>query len=264
MEETKDDFSFDEFLSDETKQGLGIVTETSVPQDVQPPVETPVENVEQASEVVVPTEIPKIEEVETKQQTSDVPVKTIDEPDWKYEYRLEIWEKQQLLKQAKSDSERIEIKNDINSVRKEIAQRAKEQVPEFDPNDIEQVIERKLEMREQVKNIDQAESDFIKRHPEMRNESLYNSFVEYVADTYNIQNKSYKALTAILESSYETLYPKNIQERINKAKEVEQKIQAVDFSGSSATPDTPTEKQGEQDLVKNIKSNSGNDFSWIL
>ena len=54
------------------------------------------------------------------------------------------------------------------------------------------------------------------------------------------------------------------EKKIAESKKVEQKMNAVDFSGSTASDDVPDEKVEQKKLVEEIKSKSGNDFGWAI
>jgi len=277
QENNQDNFSFDEFLtSDDSKKEFGItepvaevpatpvetkeVVEDSSPSEPVAPVIT--ETTEQA-----PQEVPSDTHVSQETQPEGMPVRAVDEPDWKYDYRVEIWEKQQALKNATSDSERKEIKSEMTSIRKDMANRSRMETDEYEDipqQDIAQIVQQELYKREQIQAIDKAEADFLKRHPEIKNPMVYNNFIEFVGENFNLQGKSYKGITAILEMAHETLFPKNVEKKIAASKSVEQKMNAVDFSGSTASDDVPDEKVEQKKLVEDIKKTSGNDFGWAI
>ena len=271
QENNQDNFSFDEFLtSDDSKKEFGVTSEPeTVPTEIQSetievkedssPSQEPVS---ETAEATTPTE----QEPEIK--TEGIPVRAVDEPDWKYDYRMEIWERQQILKNASSDSERKQIKSEMTDIRKEMASRAKvdyDDIAELpNPQDISKIVELELNRREQIQNIDRAEAEFIKRHPEMKNQMAYDDFVNFVGDTFILEGKSFNGITAILETAYETLYPKNIQKKISESKKVEDKMNAVDFSGSTASEDVSSEKVEQKKIVDDIKKTSGNNFDWAI
>jgi hypothetical protein len=133
QENNHDNFSFDEFLtSDDSKKEFGVESTQEVPV-----VETqPIDVIEDSSPTPVAIESTPVETLATKTQeaqedvshetrTDGAPVRAADEPDWKYDYRMEIWERQQALKNASSDSERNAIKSEMTGIRKEMAQRAR-------------------------------------------------------------------------------------------------------------------------------------------
>lgn len=276
QENNQDNFSFDEFLtSEDSKKEFGVESTQEVPavdtepKDVKEDSSTSTEATESTPVETLADKVQEAQpEVSYETKTDGAPVRATDEPDWKYEYRMEIWEKQQALKKASSDSERTAIKSEMTGIRKEMAQRAREddttEYTEQPQEDIASIVERELNKREQVQTIDKAEQDFLKRHPEVKNPIVYENFINFVGENFILQGKSYKGITAILEMAHETLFPKNVQQKMEQAKKVEDKMNAVDFSGSTASDDVPTEKVEQKKLVDDIKKTSGNDFGWAI
>lgn len=272
QENNQDNFSFDEFLtSDDSKKEFGI-TEQSAEVPAEAPVEAK-EVIEESSSsepvapVITETTEQAPQDVSQETQPEGMPVRAIEEPDWKYNYRIEIWEKQQALKNATSDSERKEIKSEMTSIRKDMANRARVETDEYEDipqQDIAQIVQQELYKREQIQAIDKAEADFLKRHPEVKNPIVYDNFINFVGENFNLQGKSYNGITAILEMAYETLLPKNVEKKLAASQKVEQKMNAVDFSGSTASDDVPDEKVEQKNLVEDIKKTSGNDFGWAI
>lgn len=272
QENNQDNFSFDEFLtSDDSKKEFGI-TEQSAEVPAEAPVETKEVTEESSSSepvapVITETTEQAPQDVSQETQPEGMPVRAIEEPDWKYNYRIEIWEKQQALKNAISDSERKEIKSEMTSIRKDMANRARVETDEYEDipqQDIAQIVQQELYKREQIQAIDKAEADFLKRHPEVKNPIVYDNFINFVGENFNLQGKSYNGITAILEMAYETLLPKNVEKKLAASQKVEQKMNAVDFSGSTASDDVPDEKVEQKNLVEDIKKTSGNDFGWAI
>jgi len=272
QENNQDNFSFDEFLtSDDSKKEFGI-TEQSAEVPAEAPVETKEVTEESSSSepvapVITETTEQAPQDVSQETQPEGMPVRAIEEPDWKYNYRIEIWEKQQALKNATSDSERKEIKSEMTSIRKDMANRARVETDEYEDipqQDIAQIVQQELYKREQIQAIDKAEADFLKRHPEVKNPIVYDNFINFVGENFNLQGKSYNGITAILEMAHETLLPKNVEKKLAASQKVEQKMNAVDFSGSTASDDVPDEKVEQKNLVEDIKKTSGNDFGWAI
>lgn len=272
QENNQDNFSFDEFLtSDDSKKEFGI-TEQSAEVPAEAPVETKEVTEESSSSepvapVITETTEQAPQDVSQETQPEGMPVRAIEEPDWKYNYRIEIWEKQQALKNATSDSERKEIKSEMTSIRKDMANRARVETDEYEDipqQDIAQIVQQELHKREQIQAIDKAEADFLKRHPEVKNPIVYDNFINFVGENFNLQGKSYNGITAILEMAHETLLPKNVEKKLAASQKVEQKMNAVDFSGSTASDDVPDEKVEQKNLVEDIKKTSGNDFGWAI
>lgn len=269
----QDDFSFDEFLTPESKESLADETEKSVDvkiEDVK--VDTPPTKEEpktETTETVTPTDT-TVEPEPTQVVTESGPVRAPNEPDWKYEYRKEIWQKQQELKQSPED-DKIALKSELQELRKEFSKFAKQKENEFaeideQPTTDEYVkkedIAKIIEERERAARLDALEERFIESHPALKDKPKYDYLMRYVGDTYNLIGKSEKQINAILNMAYGDLFPDKSTQKISDAKTLEKKLSAVDFSGSSV-PDNSKENE-ESVLVDNIKKSSGNDFSWIL
>lgn len=279
-----DDFSFDNFISEAGKQELesgqtGVVI-APASDDVKPD-----DSLQTAEVVDAPspqTEIPAVEtptEVIPENTDPDHPVRASDEPEWKYNYRLEIYEKQKALKNAPNDAAKQEIKTEMNGIRKELATRSKietttEEDPDFESrvkengyvpqSEIASIVQQQLAYNDQMNVIGKAETDFLARHPEMKNQVKYDNLVSFVGENFILQGKSYNGITTILEMAHDTLYPKNIETKIAKTEALNQKIDAVDFSGSSASDQVdPTKEEGKK-LVDDIRKNTGNDFGWAF
>ena len=257
---TNDDFSFDNFLGEDSKRELGI---TEQPQDTTTAKAEESQPVETVSESAPVTES-KQEEVQTdvtdsssEAPVSGAPVRAAGEPEWKYNYRVELFEKQQALKNASSDAERKEIRKEMTEIRKDMAETAKsEDSGEVDSDKIAKAVRQQLAYERQVETIDRAEMDFLKRHPDIKADpAKYDLFTNYVAETYILTGKSYHGITNALENAYSDLYPSTVEQKQKKAESVASKVAAADFSGSSATDEElPPEEKETKELVKNLKA----------
>ena len=81
---------------------------------------------------------------------------------------------------------------------------------------------------------------------------------------YNLRGKTPGQVNAILQIAYDTLYPNQTEKKVAKSEKLEQKLDAVDFTGSSASESVDPEKEEGKKLADNIKKNSGNDFGWAV
>jgi hypothetical protein len=275
---TQDDFNFDNFLTDESKKELGIVPEAT-PVATEPEVitesspvkvtETPTPVVEKTVEVDTTT-APVVTESHETVETG--PVRAPNEPEWKYEYRKEIWDKQQALKNATTDDDKSALKSELQELRKEVAQisKMKEQdtyEPETDAPEgyvKKDEIVKIIEERERVAKLDLLEQQFIASKPKLQSKANYDMLMSYVGETYNLTGKNERQLSAILNMAYDDLFPDNSAQKIEKAKEVSKTLDAVDFSGSGSQAIQKDEKAQDKELVEKIKAKSGEDFSWVL
>ena len=272
----QDDFSFDTFLTEESKKELGIATEptpvVSEPEVIADPSPAQV-TVEPTPVVEKPVEVETTTVPETVETLETGPVRAPNEPDWKYEYRKEIWDKQQAVKNASTDDDKSALKSEIQELRKEMAQisKQKEQTT-YEPEDTDvpdgyvkkDEIVKIIEERERVAKLDMLEQQFIASKPKLQDKSNYDMLMSYVGETYNLTGKNERQLAAILNMAYEDLFPNNSVKKIEKAKEVSKTLDAVDFSGSGSQPAPVDASEQEKQLVDNIKSKTGNDFSWVL
>jgi len=121
-----------------------------------------------------------------------------------------------------------------------------------------------IEERERIAKLDVLEQQFIASKPKLQNKQNYDMLMSYVGETYNLTGKNERQLSAILNMAYDDLFPNNSVTKIQKANEVSKTLDAVDFSGSGSKSAPVDESEQEKQLVENIKSKTGNDFSWVL
>lgn len=272
QDNSSDSFNFEDFISDESAKEMGM--ETGNESNDESAVSSPQEVTEQASQDATETEKEpeESEAAEDSQQElpeGSQPVRAPNEPEWKYEYRLEIWQKQQEAKNASSETEKKEKRLEMDGIRKKIAERSRgdsdESAEEVDSReDIYDVVEKVMQRREMVNTVQEVENTFLARHADLNTKEKQDAFFTYIDQTFNWRGQSPKQLNAILELGYETLYPKRTEKVIEKSEKLAKKLDAVEFSGSSASGTEPSEKEEQKNLVRDIKSRSGNDFSWVL
>ena len=270
-----DDFNFDDYVSDETKKELGLpdasAETTPEPAKVE---ETPAATEDTTGSAPVATKPTEVKEDVTPADPSPdapidgAPTRAANEPEWKYNYRVELFEKQQALKSATTDTEKKEIKQQMTEIRRDMADTAKnnEIMDDVDPDKLATAVRQQLAYERQVETMDKAELDFLKRHPNIKaDQQAYNAFLDHVASTYVIAGKSYHGITHALESAYEDLYPSTTEQKQAKAETVQKKVDAADFSGSSAPGESlPDETVEGRKLAKDLKQNSGIDWDWAV
>lgn len=281
MEDTnnnvQDDFNFDTFLTEESKQELGIAPEATTVAEEKPEVQAAPSPAKVTEEPVViaekPVEVEKTIEPEVD-NTATGPVRAPNEPDWKYEYRKEIWDKQQEIKNSSSDEEKSALLTEIKELRKEVAQTYKQKEQDIFETETETDVPegyvkkdevlKIVEERERITKLDVLESNFIASKPKLQNKQNYDMLMSYIGETYNLTGKNERQLSAILNMAYDDLFPNNSVQKVEKAKEVEKTLNAVDFSGSGSQSVTNDENAQDKQLIEKIKNNSGQDFSWTL
>lgn len=277
---TQDDFNFDSFLTGDSMKELGIVPDATTvatePNEViADPSPAEVVEKKEVAETIIPTEKTEVETTtapETIETIETGPVRAPNEPEWKYEYRKEIWDKQQELKNASTVEDKSALKSELQELRKEVAQISKQkeqddyepdtEVPEgyIKKDEVTKIIEE----RERIAKLDLLEQQFIASKPKLQNKANYDMLMSYVGDTYNLVGKNEKQLSNYLNSAYEFLFPNDSVKKIEKAQELKKTLDAVDFSGSGSKTVSIDEKDEEKQLVEKIKGSSGQDFSWIL
>lgn len=285
MEDTNnnDNFNFDDFLSDKSVEELGVNrdsttvdTKTEVKQDEV--VSSATEEVKSQTVDDKKTEVDTT--TDTDSQTSEQqsaydesgPVRAPGEPEWRFQYRKEIFDKQREIKNSSTDSEKSALKAEIEQIRKELAQVSKTKTDDTDDfteqDDSEYVkksdIQRLIEEREQTKRLDDLEAHFVSSKPALNNPFNKDMFFTYIGETYNLVGKSESQIRRILNMAYDDLFPDAKSKQVESAKNLSKTLDAVDFSGSQKTDKVNPEKDEEKKLVENIKNTSGNDFSWIL
>lgn len=276
----QDDFNFDNFLTEESKKELGIAPEATTVAEETPEViaeSSPAKVVEKkdVDETIIPTDKTEVEtttEPETIETIETGPVRAPHEPEWKYEYRKEIWDKQQALKNASTDEDKSALKSELQELRKEVALISKQKEQDFfEPEtDVPEGYVKKdevlkiVEERERIAKLDALESNFIASKPKLQNKHNYDMLMSYIGETYNLTGKNERQLSAILNMAYDDLFPNNSAQKIEKAQELKKTLDAVDFSGSGSKTVSIDENAEEKQLVEKIKANSGQDFSWML
>jgi hypothetical protein len=278
MEDTnnnlQDDFSFDTFLTEESKKELGLEPEATTVVDDKEVIadSSPAEVIVEPTQVVENTvEVETTIEPEVDNSATG-PVRAPNEPDWKYEYRKEIWDKQQQIKNSSVEDDKSALRSEIQEMRKEMAQISKQK--EYDTYETETDVPEEyvkkdeivkiIEERERIAKLDVLEQQFIASKPKLQNKQNYDMLMSYVGETYNLTGKNERQLSAILNMAYDDLFPNNSVTKIQKANEVSKTLDAVDFSGSGSKSAPVDESEQEKQLVENIKSKTGNDFSWVL
>lgn len=293
----QDDFNFDDFINPADKALLESerVKEGIVPAEKPAETAPAVDKVETVVEdPVPPVAVPKIETPALAEGTdSDSPVRAPNEPDWKYNFRVEIYEGQKALKSASSEDERKELKSEMDGIRKQMAQRSKvdvtipEELPEnYNPeaykadldkfnviaknsgyvhkSEIADVVRQQQEVAREFETVGKAESDFLSRHPGMKDQTKYDTLIGFVMDNFKLQGKTYNGITTILEMAHDTLYPSEVGNKVVASQELSKKLDAVDFTGSTAAESTDPVKAEQKALVEDIKKSSGNDFGWAF
>jgi len=293
-DQPQDDFNFDDFINpadkpildaERAKEGIVVPDEPKAPEPVAP--------VTESLKIEVADPSPQEPVVQPVVETpSDLPVRAPNEPEWKYNLRVEIASKQKALETAPTEQEKVQLKGEVNGIRKQIAQQSKieatdTKLPEnYDPNafksdlekfnliakasgyvqksEIADVVRQQTQIERQFETVGKAENDFLLRHPDMKDQAKYDNLVGFVMENFQLQGKTYNGLTAILEMAHDTLYPSQVESKIAKTNELNKTLGAVDFTGSTAPEADDPVKREQKNLVEDIRKSSGNDFGWAF
>jgi hypothetical protein len=97
-------------------------------------------------------------------------------------------------------------------------------------------------------------SDFVGKHPELKDEDVREVFFDFVDSNYVWQGKSGKELRATLEMAFENMFrpAETVQQRVLKAAGVQEKVNAMQFPGGAGggKPARPPEMQKSIDELK--------------
>lgn len=98
-------------------------------------------------------------------------------------------------------------------------------------DDIEDIIAE----RETSANIKNTLESFVERHPELKDADVREVFFDFVDSNYNWNGKVGKDLMTVLELARENMFKpsENIQERVLKGANVQQKVNAMQFPGGT-------------------------------
>ena len=208
---------------------------------------------------------PPVDEVKTKEYEFRVPNKGKFESDESYEKRIELLDLVKRRKLAKTDEQRQQLSAEIKTAKGQIknlngtdrftnplSQKAVEETkPPVEPEDealaadkerlkqlggatkedIEAIVQKERLAGEVKSTLDK----FVDRHSELKDEDTREVFFDFVDSNYNWQNKSGKELMTVLELARENMFKpsESIQERVLKAANVQEKVNAMQFPGGT-------------------------------
>jgi hypothetical protein len=234
--------------------------EEEKPEDTSTPPPDEVKTEEVKPEEVKPEEAKPEEAYEFR-----VPNKGKFESDESYEKRIELLDLVKRRKLAKTDEQRQELSADIKTAKGQLKNlngtdrfinplsKVSEEVnttPEEDDDetlaadkerlrqlggatkeDIEEIV-RKERLATDVKN---TLDKFVERHNELKDDDTREVFFDFVDSNYNWQNKGGKELMTVLELARESMFKpsESVQERVLKAANVQEKVNAMQFPGGT-------------------------------
>jgi len=195
-----------------------------------------------------------------------VPNKGKFESDESFEKRIELMDLVKRRKLAKTDEQKQQLSEEIKTAKSQIKNlngtdkitnplnkisgvdiEKKKEEPEDEAlkadkerlrqlggatkEDIEQIIQ-KERIASEVKS---TLAKFVDRHTELKDDDAREVFFDFVDSNYNWQNKSGKELMTVLELARESMFKpsETIQDRVLKAANVQEKVNAMQFPGGT-------------------------------
>lgn len=208
---------------------------------------------------------PPVDEEKQPEYEFRVPNKGKFESDESYEKRIELLDLVKRRKLAKTDEQRQQLSDEIKAVKGQIKNlngadrfinplnQKKEEEPTtpVEPEDealaadkerlkqlggaTKEDIEDILQKQRLASEVKSTLDKFIDRHAEFKDEDTREVFFDFVDSYYNWQNKSGRELMTILELARENMFKpsESIQERVLKAANVQEKVNAMQFPGGT-------------------------------
>jgi hypothetical protein len=225
------------------------------------------EKKEETPEIPKPEEAstPPVDEVKPPEYEFRVPNKGKFESDESYEKRIELLDLVKRRKLAKTDEQRQQLSDEIKTAKGQIKtlngtdrfinplnQKADEGIKQpIEPEDETLTADKERlkqlggATKEDIENILQKQrlagevkstlDKFIDRHSELKDEDTREVFFDFVDSNYNWQNKGGKELMTVLELARENMFKpsESIQDRVLKAANVQEKVNAMQFPGGT-------------------------------
>lgn len=239
------------------KAGNVLEEKTPVKTEEKEPAKEPETKVEEPAK-------PQVDD-ETKEKKYDyrIPNKGKFESDESYEKRVELLDLVQKRKLAKSDDQRQQLSDQINKTKSQLGalngtdkninplntkaevDTKKEEVDEVLAADRERLKQLGGATKDDIQEIIQKErmasevkgtlEKFVDRHEELKDADAREVFFDFVDSNFNWQGKTGKELMTVLELARESMFKpsESIQERVIKAANVQEKVNAMQFPGGS-------------------------------
>lgn len=223
------------------------------------------------------------EEVDKKEGEYEfrIPNKGKFESDESYEKRIELMDLVKRRKLAKTEDQREELSKQIKTTKNqiktlngtdkitnplnqaEVETEKKEEIDEALKADQERLRQLGGATKDDIKNIIQEErtaadvkntlDKFVERHAELKDADAREVFFDFVDQNFNWANKTGKELMTVLELARESMFKpsETLQERILKAANVQEKVNAMQFPGGTVAKQTysPEMKKSIDELV---------------
>lgn len=195
------------------------------------------------------------------------PVKGKFESEESYQKRIDLAELVKQRKLARTEEEQKRLSGEISNVRRELATIHQSDKNNYPPNPGEKQedlstkeaitredLVRELERVEFERNVKSTLETFLQRHKELQDEDTREVFFDFVDSNYNWNNKSGQQLMTVLELARENMFKpsQTIQERVLKAANVQEKVNAMQFPGGSIVRPGLTSEQ--QQSINELKA----------
>lgn len=239
---------------------------------------------------------------ETPQQSQEIglrpPVKIDGEPEWRYNFRMEMYQKnveiQEAIKNGASESEVTALRQEKSAIRKDlekVAQEEKSITKSVSPDlqndedfteeeqdreilkkygvvtesDLDRILEERISKIDSVKRFEQdalsAQQDFFKEHPEYANPEMQELLLQTVEETFNINGANYSKLRAYFDIAHkEILFPEDINSKIERSIKVEEAVQALGFGGNTSGTQVPKTTREDKMYSEALESFPGLKF----
>ena len=208
---------------------------------------------------------PPVDEVKPPEYEFRVPNKGKFESDESYEKRIELLDLVKRRKLAKTDEQRQQLSEEIKTAKGQIKslngtdrfinplnqKEGEEPKLPVEPEDetlaadkerlkqlggaTKEDIETILQKQRLASEVKSTLDKFIDRHAELKDEDTREVFFDFVDSNYNWQNKGGKELMTVLELARENMFKpsESIQDRVLKAANVQEKVNAMQFPGGT-------------------------------
>ena len=211
-----------------------------------------------------PTDEAKSEEEKTTEYEFRIPNKGKFESDESYEKRIELLDLVKRKKLAKTDEQRQQLSVEINTTKNQLKtingtdrfvnplneKKAEVTDQPIEEDELLKADKERLKAlggvtKEDIQEIVQKErlatevkttlDTFVGRHKELGDEDVREVFFDFVDSNFNWQGKSGKELMTVLELARESMFKpsESIQERVLKAANVQEKVNAMQFPGGT-------------------------------
>jgi hypothetical protein len=192
------------------------------------------------------------------------PIRGSDESEDSYQVRLEIAEKIRERNLATTEADKANIQNELRELRNELKQigssekfiKSQHNQTNDAPSDGNDVLAQARQLVQQefaAREVTSTLNGFVSKHNELQDPATRDVFFEFVESNFNWQGKTGQDLQKVLDMAHQTMFRRsnNVQERVLKSANVQEKVNAMQFPGGSAgRPGLSPEVQSSIDELK--------------